>query len=131
MDKDLRLLLNRYVQGEVSNDTVRAWVSRNIWDAQPDVDDSIDQVAIRLAHLDDGIINESKFRSHMLALLVEVFKYVETSDQDTNFSLSPIVAALATSTNIDMSGVVARIPVEYLVTAYTDSVTSPVSLVAA
>ena len=129
MDKDLKLLLIQYVKSEVSNEAVRSWVSQNIWDAQPDVDDSIDQVAIRLVHLDDGIIDESKFRGHMLALL-GLFHYVESRDQNTEYSWSPVHTALVTNSIIVKGGQAPRIPVEYIVTAKTDAVTSPASLVA-
>lgn len=123
MDKELKLLLNRYLRNEVSIDDVKSWVSQNIWDAQPDIDDSINNIAVRLVHLDDGIIDQRKFRNLMMELL-GLFQYFESAEQNTGFSRAPVFAALVTNTFIAMGGQPARIPLEYSVTAKTDAVTS-------
>ena len=122
VDKELKLLLNRYLRNEVSINDVKFWVSQNIWDAQPDIDDSIDNVAIRLVHLDDGIIDQGRFRNLMMELL-GVFQYFESAEQNTGFSWAPVFTALVTKTSIAMDGQPARIPLEYKVTAKTDAVT--------
>lgn len=125
MDKDLRLLLIKYVKSEVAIDAVRSWVSQNIWDAQPDVDDSIDQIAIQLFHLDDGIISDGKFRGLMMALL-GLIHYVEPRGQDMGYFGSYTHEALVTNTIIALGGQTARIPGDYVVTAEADAVTSSV-----
>jgi hypothetical protein len=127
VDKELKLLLNRYVNREVPLEDVKSWISHNIWDAQPDVDDSIDTVAIRLVHLDDGIIDQPMFRKFMMDLL-GLFQYIESNEQHLGFRPAPVFAALATNTFIVMGGPPAPLPFEYAVTAKTDAVTALASV---
>lgn len=117
VDNELKLLLNQYVHSVVSLKAVRSWVSDNIWDAQPDVDDSIDQVAISLIHLDDGIIDETTFRDLMMDRL-SVFRYVE--GDPIGVRSHPHAAA---TTNI-IGLISTHVFPEYAVTSNADAVTS-------
>lgn len=64
MNNELEKLLFEYLADEKSIDDVRDWVAMNIWDSPADDAESVtDQLAIELAHLDDGTADEQYFRA--------------------------------------------------------------------
>ena len=125
MDIELRLLLNRYLHSEGSLSAVRSWISDHIWDAQPDIDDSIDQVAISLIDLDDGRIDEQKFRELMMERL-GVFLYVE--QQIGAYILSHAHAESTSNSINSIKAIEFLYGVEYTVNVEADAINSPVSL---
>ena len=125
MDNELRLLLNRYIHSEGSLSAVRAWISEHIWDAQPDIDNSIDQVAIGLIDLDDARIDEQKFRDLMMVRL-GIFLYVE---QQIRAYFSSHAHAESTSNSIKpIKAIEFFYGVEYTVNAEADTINSLASL---
>jgi len=64
MNNELTKLLLEYLADEKSLDDVADWVGLNIWNSSAADDETvIDQLAIELAHLDDGKVDEQYFKS--------------------------------------------------------------------
>lgn len=124
MDNDLRLLLNRYVHHEVSLEAIESWISHNIWDAQPDIDDAFDQVAVSLIHLDEGLIDEDAFRESMMERL-GVFRYKESDYLNAKYSWASVFSAVVTRSSFTMEGRTGGIPIEYILTPKVEAFTSP------
>lgn len=124
MDNDLKLLLLKFVNREVPMGEIRSWISENIWDTEPAVDDSIDQVAISLFHLDEGIINEVEFRRLMVKRL-GLFHFVEHNEAAVYFLDATVFAAFATNAISQIGETTGGIPVGYAVTGKSEAVTSP------
>ena len=73
MDIELRTLLQGYLLNERTLDDLRDWVALYIWDVPADQYNDVDDLAIELAHLDDGLADdpEQYFRVQVWALLGE------------------------------------------------------------
>ena len=119
MDNELKPLLLKFVNREVPLSEIRSWVSDHIWDADPKVDDSIDQLAMSLVHLDDRLINEEEFHRLMVKRL-GLFRFVEHNDVGSFWE----AATFATVTIERFAGPAAGIPVGYAVTGESEAVTS-------
>ena len=119
MDNDLRLLLSRYLRQELPLEAVDSWISQNIWDAEPEVDDSIDQVAICLVEMDESIIDETEFRRVMMERL-GFFHYVEPGTLNS-WSRAYVVAV--TDVNRPSSGYLNVTPGESNVTGTSSAIT--------
>lgn len=72
MEEELRRLLHHYIAGRASLDEVTEWLARNIWGA-PNIEHSlVDEVAIELAFLDDGSVEEAYFREQVILLITNL-----------------------------------------------------------
>ena len=99
VDIELRTLLQEYLVNERTLDDLRNWVALKIWDAPADQYNEVDDLAIELAHLDDGLADEPEqyFRVQVWALLgdfgvgtVKVSKpYVEFSEVTSGATYVP------------------------------------------
>ena len=69
MNNELTKLLLEYLADEKSLDDVAHWVGLNVWDAPAENENVIDQLAIELSHLDDGMADEEYFRSAVHEIL--------------------------------------------------------------
>ena len=58
----------RFRLGQDSLESVRSWVGLNIWNG---ADDLLEEVALEIWQLDDGVITEEELRSRLVAILGE------------------------------------------------------------
>ena len=69
MNDQLLSLLSLYIDGKITAEVIDTWIALNIWDATGHDRDLIDQVAVELAYLKDGLSDESDFRTRMAEIL--------------------------------------------------------------
>ena len=88
VDNELRTLLQGYLVNERTLDDLRDWVALNIWDAPADQYNEVDDLAIELGHLDDGlaVAPEQYFRVQVWALLGEFGAVEATLGPDVHFT---------------------------------------------
>ena len=81
MNNELEKLLLEYLADQKSLDDVRDWVAVNIW-ASPaaEAESAIDLLALELAHLDEGSIDEQYFQAAVNNLLGNYAVVVDQSD---------------------------------------------------
>lgn len=75
-------LLQDYLNRDKTLETIRLWVTHNIWQAAADQDNLVDHVAIELSQLLDGLTDEEYFRSQMRELVgrpVRAIWYLEST----------------------------------------------------
>lgn len=69
MTDQLLSLLSLYIDGNIVEEDIDNWIALNIWDATGHDRDLIDQVAVELAYLKDGLSDESAFRTRLAEIL--------------------------------------------------------------
>ncbi|MCH8296879.1 MAG: hypothetical protein IH873_02315 [Chloroflexi bacterium] len=83
MNNELEKFLLEFLAGEKSLDDVRDWVAMNIWTSPAAEGESvIDQLAIELAHLDDGSADEQYFRTAVSEFL-GIYSFVVNEWQES------------------------------------------------
>ncbi|MCH8279370.1 MAG: hypothetical protein IIC96_01675 [Chloroflexi bacterium] len=70
MTVELLALLASYLESKLGIDSIRKWIAVKVWDRLPESRDYIDQVAVELAYIDDGVSDEEGFRIRMAEFLV-------------------------------------------------------------
>ena len=86
MREEILALLTSYLGERIGIDSVRDWIAHNVWDSPAETRDLIDQIAVELAHIDDGNSDEEYFRTRMAELarnrfLGVWFYWAVTSDE--------------------------------------------------
>ena len=97
MVDDLMAHLTLYLRGQIPLEAIREWIDVNVWAASEDARTAIDQVAVELAHVDDGLSGETEFRLRMADLVAptisasigeqQVLTQASSSNRDDAFSI--------------------------------------------
>ncbi len=71
MSEQLTALLYAYASREVDLEVLRTWIAAHIWEPEPEAEETINDVGAQLAHLDDGLIDEDRFRDFAAAIFTK------------------------------------------------------------
>ena len=86
MTVELLALLASYLEEKTGIDSIREWIALNVWDQPPETREHIDQVAVELAYINDGVSDEEAFRVRMAEILVPTVAINDPRESDNAVS---------------------------------------------